>query len=94
MLFADRTSCHDFQANQFRLLLSTFAYVLMDTLRRDHLTGTELERAQCSTIRLKLFKIAARVKVSVRRVWLHLSSSYPHQALFQTLSRRLMLDSG
>lgn len=94
MLFADRTSCHDFQANQFRLLLSTFAYVLMDALRRDYLAGTELERAQCSTIRLKLFKIAARVKVSVRRVWLHLSSSYPHQALFQTLSSRLRLDSG
>ena len=94
MLFADRTSCHNFQANQFRLLLSTFAYVLMDDLRRAYRAGTELERAQCSTIRLKLFKIAARVKVSVRRVWLHLSSSYPHQGLFQTLSSRLMLDSG
>ncbi len=63
MLFADQTSCHGFQANQFRLLFSTFAYVLMDALRRDYLVGTELERAQCSTIRLKLFKIAARVKV-------------------------------
>ena len=94
MLFADRTSCHDFQANQFRLLLSTFAYVLMDALRRDYRAGTELERAQCSTIRLKLFNIAARVKVSVRRVWLHLSSSYPHQALSQMLSSRLMLDTG
>ena len=94
MLFADRTSCHDFQANQFRLLLSTFAYVLMDALRRDYLKGTELERAQCSTIRLKLFKIAARVRVTVRRVWFHLSSSYPHQALLQTLSSRLAPDSG
>jgi hypothetical protein len=94
MLFADRTSCHDFQANQFRLLFSTFAYVLMDALRRDYLAGTELERAQCSTIRLKLFKIAARVRVTVRRVWFHLSSSYPHQALLRTLSCRLAPDSG
>jgi hypothetical protein len=94
MLFADRTSCHDFQANQFRLLLSTFAYVLMDALRRDYLQGTELAKAQCDTIRLKLFKVAARVRVSVRRVWFHLSTSYPYQALFQTLSSRLLLDSG
>ena len=74
--------------------LSTFAYVLMDALRRDYLKGTELEAAQCSTIRLKLFKIAARVRVTVRRVWLHLSSCYPYQALFQTLSSRLLPDSG
>ncbi len=93
MLFADRTSCHDFLANQFRLLLSTFAYVLMDELRRDYLKGTELEKAQCDTIRLKLFKIAARVRVTVRRVWFHLSTSYPYQALFRTLSSRLLLDS-
>jgi len=94
MLFADRTSCHDFQANQFRLLLSTFAYVLMETLRRDYLKGTELEAAQCSTIRIKLLKVAARVKVTVRRVWFHLSSSYPYQALLSTLASRLELDSG
>lgn len=93
MLFADRTSCHDFQANQFRLLLSTFAYVLMDTLRREYLANTELATAQCDTIRLKLFKIAARVRVTVRRVWFHLSTSCPYQALFQTLSSRLLLDS-
>lgn len=94
MLFADRTSCHDFQANQFRLLLSTFAYVLMDALRRDNLKGTELERAQCDTIRLKLLKIAARVRISVRRVWFHLSSSYPYRSLFESLSCRLAPDSG
>jgi len=94
MLFADRTSCHDFQANQFRLLLSTFAYVLMDTLRRDYLKDTELAAAQCDTIRLKLFKIAARVRVTVRRVWFHLSSNYPYQGLFQLLSSRLAPDSG
>jgi len=94
MLFADRTSCHDFQANQFRLLLSTFAYVLMDTLRREYLKGTELETAQCDTIRLKLFKVAARVRVTMRRIWFHLSSTYPYEALFRRLSSRLLLDSG
>lgn len=93
MLFADRTSCHDFLANQFRLLLSTFGYVLLDTLRRDYLKGTELEKAQCDTIRLKLFKVAARVRVTVRRVWFHLATSYPCQTLFQTLSSRLLLDT-
>lgn len=93
MLFADRTSCHDFLANQFRLLLSTFAYLLLDTLRRDYLKGTELERAQCDTIRLKLFKVAARVRVTVRRVWFHLTTSYPYQALFRTLSSKLLLDT-
>jgi hypothetical protein len=79
-LFADRTSCHAFLANQFRLLLSSAAYVLMEALRRLGLSGTELARAQVQTIRLKLFKIAARVKTSVRRVVFHLSSSYPYRA--------------
>ena len=62
-LFADRTSCHRFLANQFRLLLSSAAYVLVQALRRTALAGTELARAQVGTIRLKLFKVAARVVV-------------------------------
>lgn len=94
MLFADRTSCHEFQANQFRLLLSTFAYVLLEAIRREFLTGTELAKAQADTIRLKLFKIAARVCTSVRRIVFHLSSSYPHQQLFHKLTSNLLLDSG
>ena len=64
-LFADRTSCHRFLANQFRLLLSSAAYVLVQALRRTALAGTELARAQVGTIRLKLFKVAARVVVTV-----------------------------
>ena len=90
MLFSDRTSCHDFQANQFRLLLSSFAYVLVQGLRRIALSGTELAKAQVHTIRLKLFKIAARVQVSVRRVLFHLSTSYPYQTLFRQISRALL----
>ena len=89
MLFADRVSCHSFAANQFRLLLSSAAYVLVEALRRTALAGTELATAQVNTIRLKLFKVAARVVVSVRRVVLHLSSAYPLQRVFRQIQRRL-----
>lgn len=88
-LFADRTSCHKFLANQFRLLLASAAYVLIEHLRRVGLRGTELARAQVTTIRLKLFKVAARVVTSVRRVVFHLSSNYPYQSLFRRLTARL-----
>lgn len=89
-LFADRTSCSRFVANQFRLLLASAAYVLIEHVRREGLKGTELARAQVSTIRLKLFKIAARVVVTVRRVVLHLSSGYPYQALLARLVPQLV----
>jgi Transposase DDE domain group 1 len=88
-LFADRTSCHRFLANQFRLLLSSAAYVLVQALRRTALAGTELAQAQVGTIRLKLFKVAARVVVSVRRVVFHLASSYPYQAVFREVYERV-----
>lgn len=84
-LFADRTSCHDFLANQFRLLLSSMAYVLIETLRRTFLAGTELARAQAGTIRLKLLKIGAWVQTSVRRIVIHLSGSFPLQTLVRSL---------
>lgn len=89
-LFADRTSCHRFLANQFRLLLSSAAYVLMQALRRTALAGTELARVQMGTIRLRLLKVAARVVVSVRRVVFHLSSSYPYRAIFEAVFERLI----
>jgi hypothetical protein len=84
-LFADRTSCHDFMANQFRLLLSSLAYVLIETLRRTFLAGTELARAQAGTIRLKLLKIGALVRRSVRRIVIHLSESFPLRDLVGSL---------
>jgi hypothetical protein len=90
-LFADRTSCHDFQANQLRVLLSAAAYVLLEHLRRTELAGTELEKAQMSTLRLKLLKIGGRVVVSARRIVLHLASSFPLQDLFHRLAARLMV---
>lgn len=88
-LFADRTSCHNFLANQFRLLLASAAYVLIDHLRRVGLADTEMAKAQVTTIRTKLFKVAARVTVSVRRIVFHLSSYCPYQSLFHWLVRRL-----
>ena len=88
-LFADRTSCHRFLANQFRLLLSSAAYVLVQALRRIALSGTELATAQVGTLRLKLFKVAARVVLSARRVVFHLASSYPYQELFGAVFDRL-----
>jgi hypothetical protein len=88
-LFADRTSCHRFLANQFRLLLSSAAYVLVQALRRTALPGTELAQAQVGTIRLKLFKVAARVVVTARRVVFHLASSYPYHEVFRSAYERL-----
>jgi len=88
-LFADRTSCHDFVANQFRVLLSAAAHVLVDTLRREALVGTELANAQVGTIRLKLLKIGARVVSSVRRIVFHLAGGYPLKDLFARILGRL-----
>jgi hypothetical protein len=88
-LFADRTSCHDFLANQFRVLLSAAAYILMDTLRREALVGTELAVAQVDTIRLKLLKIGGRIVSSVRRIVLHLAGGYPLKELFAFILARL-----
>lgn len=88
-LFADRTSCTSFMANQFRLLLSSFAYVLVDGLRRLGLRGLEQASLRVDTIRLRLFKIAARVKVTCRRVTFHLCSHCPSAALFSAVLARL-----
>lgn len=88
-LFSDRTSCHAWWANQFRVLLSAAAYVLMETIRRVGLKGTELARAQVSTIRLKLLKIGAVIVRNTRRIRLFFSSAYPHQQLFKTVCHAL-----
>ena len=94
MLLADRTSCHKFLANQFRVLLSAAAYVLFEAVRRLGLSGTPLERAQVSTIRLRLLEVAALVVVSVRRVYLKLASGFPLQELFGTVLERLRGSGG
>ena len=81
-LFADRMSTETLRANQLRLYFSSFAYVLVQALRRLALAGTALAKAQVSTIRLRLLKIAAEVRLSARRVWLRYPRSYPWKPLF------------
>jgi hypothetical protein len=82
MLFADRTSTHNMRSNQIRLWLSSVAYTLINALRRTALPGTPMERSQCDTIRLRLLKIGAQVRVTVRKVWVSLSESSPYQNLW------------
>ena len=88
-LFADRTSCRRWWANQFRLLLSSCAYVLVEAIRRLGLHGTELARAQVATIRLKLLKVGTVILRNTRRIRLLFSSAYPHQNLFRHVCQRL-----
>lgn len=88
-MFADRTSTATMRANQLRLYFSTFAYLLVHELRCRGLRDTEMEHAQCSTIRLRLFKIAAVIRVSVRRVVFALSSVHPAQAVFRQVLANL-----
>jgi hypothetical protein len=82
MLFANRVSCATMRANQVRLCLATVAYVLLRALREHGLAQTELAQAQCDTIRVKLLKIGAVIRVSVRRVAVSLSEAYPLREVF------------
>ncbi len=84
-LFADRTSTRKLAGNQLRLYFSAFAYVMMETLRRVGLAGTKLARAQSWTLRVRLLKIGAQVRITTRKVWLSFSESYPHAALLRTV---------
>lgn len=88
-LFADRMSCNKWLPNQFRLLLSGLAYTLLHAIRRLGLTSTELARARCDTIRLKLLKIGAVVVRNTRRVRLRLSDASPYKDLFRLVAARL-----
>jgi hypothetical protein len=90
-LFADRVSAATMRANQMRLYLSAMAYILVSGLRRLGLKGTALAQAQVSTIRTKLLKIGAQIRVSVRKVWVSMSSSYPWQDLYQQVWTNLRL---
>ena len=82
-LFAGRTSTHTMRANQLRLWFSTFAYTLVAALRRAALHNTRLAHATCGTIRLKLLKLGAHIKISVRRFLIHLASACPYQDVFR-----------
>jgi hypothetical protein len=83
-MFADRTSSHTMRANQLRLSLSAMAYVLVNALRRIALATTRFADATCGTIRLKLFKIGAQVRISVRRIKFSMASAFPDTDVFRT----------
>jgi hypothetical protein len=88
-MFADRTSAHTMRANQLRLWFSSVAYVLVNLLRHFGLGGTAFENAQAGTIRLKLLKLGALVRVSVRRIVLSLSAAAPVRDVFQRIALQL-----
>jgi len=88
-LFAGRVSAETLRANQLRVYFAAMAYVLMHGLRRLGLRGTELERAQATTIRLRLLKIGAQIRITARKVWLSMASSYPWQWLFGQVHQNL-----
>ena len=88
-LFSDRTSTAYLRSNQLRLYLSSIAYLLLEAFRRWGLNGTAMATAQCQTIRLKLLKMGALVRVTVRKVWVSFSSGYPDQALFARVFQQL-----
>jgi len=89
VLFADRVSASTLRANQLRIYFSVMAYTLINGLRRLGLRATQLATAQVGTIRLRLLKIGALVRVTVRKVWVRMASSYPYQALFSQTLRQL-----
>ena len=88
-LFADRTSTHAMASNQLRLWFSAFAHLMLSRLQADALRGTRLEKATIGTVRLRRFKIAARVKVSVRRIRFELAGGCPDKAVFAAVWKNL-----
>jgi hypothetical protein len=89
-LFADRTSASTMRANQLRLWFSSLAYVLLQALRREGLQGTPMAHAQCDTIRLRLLKIGAQIRVTVRKVWVALAEGCPYEGVFRQVYQNLL----
>ncbi len=88
-LFADRTSTHALHSNQIRLYLSSIAYCVLAALRRLALAGTEMAQAQCWTIRLRLLKIGAQVRITARKIWISMAAGHPAAAVFAAAHRKL-----
>ena len=88
-LLADRTSSSSSRANQTRLYFSSIAYLLLEALRRVGLAGTDMAQALCSTIRTRLLKIGARIRVTVRRIWVAMAQSCPYAQLFRRVVANL-----
>jgi hypothetical protein len=91
-LFADRTSTAKLWSNQIRLYFSSFAYLLLQALRRLGLHGTEMAHAQCGTIRLHLLKISALLTIGVRRMRVALASGYPYATLLQQVYTQVCME--
>lgn len=89
-LFADRTSAATMRANQLRLWFSSVAYTLMQALRRLALQNTSMAQAQCDTIRVKLLKIGAQIRVTVRKIWVALAEGCPYEAVFRQVYQNLL----
>ncbi len=92
-LFSDRTSSHGFESNQLRLYFSSLAYVLLQAMRQSVLAKTDLAKAQVSTIRTRLLKLGAQVRISVRRIHIAICSHSPMQSLFGLVHQRLQLET-
>ena len=88
-LFAGRVSAATLRANQLRLYLSAAAYILMSAFRRLALSGTIWARAQCETLRSQLLRIGAQVRITARKVWISIASSYPHWRVFAQAHQQL-----
>lgn len=89
MLFADRTSTSKMRSNQIRLYFSSIAYIILQALRRLGLAGTKMAKAQCDTIRLKLLKVGARIRITVRKVWVSFANGYPYKEIWNHILYRL-----
>ena len=89
-LFADRTSTHALHSNQIRLYLSSLAYCVLVALRRLALVGTDMAQAQCGTIRLRLLKIGAQVRITARKIWISMAAGHPSAAVFAAAHQHLM----
>jgi Transposase DDE domain group 1 len=89
-LFADRTSAATMRANELRLWSSSIAYTLLNALRRLGLQDTSMAKARCDTIRLKLLKIGAQVRVTFRKVWVSMSESCPYRRIFRQVFDNLI----
>ena len=88
-LFADRTSTAQFRSNQIRLYFSSIGYCVLEALRRMGLAGTKMARAQCTTIRLRLLKIGARIRITARKVWISLATGYAWAGVFEQVYENL-----
>ena len=88
-LFADRTSTALLRSNQIRLYFSSIGYCVLEALRRLGLAGTKMARAQCTTIRLRLFKIGARIRITARKIWISLATGYAWAGVFEQVYENL-----